>query len=129
MFWLYCLPGRLFAALGFLWPGKGDVTGTARRRDSKLVHFLYASIFWGLLAMYLSGSFSRQGKARDGGHGAQVVEASPEISTDSAPQSEAVSEMAAEPDADLERAGPPSSVVGEDSAPVEEAMIANAEDN
>jgi len=58
MLWLYCLPGRLFAELGFLWHGKGGVTGSARRRESRLAHFIYATIFWLILAFFLSAKFA-----------------------------------------------------------------------
>jgi len=98
MIWLYCLPGRLFASLGFLWPSKGDITGTARRRDSKLVHFVYASVFWGLLALYLTGSSGREGRVTQDSDAAATVEAAPAISADSAPEPEAQPETTSNPE-------------------------------
>ena len=62
MFKLYCLPGKFFARLGYLFPGKNQLWASGRRRDSRLVHFLFATPFWlivGLLAFgTIFGSFS-----------------------------------------------------------------------
>lgn len=49
MFYLYCLPGKMFAELSFLWPRRGQIWPSGRRRDSRIAHFFYSTIFWGLL--------------------------------------------------------------------------------
>ena len=46
MIWLYCLPGRFLANLGYLFPGKGELWASRRRKDSGVVHFIYATIFY-----------------------------------------------------------------------------------
>jgi hypothetical protein len=52
---LYCLPGKLVAELGFLFPGRGQIWGSARRRESRLAHFLYATAFYAFLFFLIAG--------------------------------------------------------------------------
>lgn len=53
---LYCLPGKLFASLGYLFPGKGQLWASARRRESRLAHFIFATPFWALVAFMALGA-------------------------------------------------------------------------
>jgi hypothetical protein len=66
MFKLYCLPGKFFARIGYLFPGKNQLWASGRRRDSRLAHFLFATPFWlvvGLIAFgMIFGSFSNTGR-------------------------------------------------------------------
>ena len=50
---MYCLPGKVIAQLKYLWPSPGQVQASGRRKDSRLVHFVYATVFWGAIAWVL----------------------------------------------------------------------------
>lgn len=43
---LYSLPGRILAELWFLWPKKGQIRASGRRRDHPFVHFFYSTAFY-----------------------------------------------------------------------------------
>lgn len=42
----YNLPGRAIAELWYLWPKKGEVWASARRRSHPFVHFLYSTLLY-----------------------------------------------------------------------------------
>ncbi len=65
MWKLYCLPGRALAELGYLFPGKGELWTSQRRRESGCAIFIFATIFWAIFGIFafpmivaLSGSHS-----------------------------------------------------------------------
>lgn len=65
MFYLYCLPGRLFAQIGYLWPGRGQLWASRRRHDSRFAHFFYATIIWGvILWLFVFPHFAGQPSAQ-----------------------------------------------------------------
>jgi hypothetical protein len=50
LLYIYCLPGKLYANLQYLFPnGRVPVTATARRKDSTVAHFLFSSAFYFLI--------------------------------------------------------------------------------
>lgn len=57
---LYCLPGLLIAQFQFLFPGhrQNNVTATARRRESRLAHFILATPFWLIAGLLIAGAQS-----------------------------------------------------------------------
>jgi hypothetical protein len=67
MFKLYCLPGKFFARLGYLFPGKNQLWASGRRRDSSLAHFLFATPFWVLLGLFVIGPILSSFSNRDRG--------------------------------------------------------------
>lgn len=52
----YNLPGRVLAELWFLWSKKGELWGSARRRNHPFVHFFYSTMIYaiGAFVAYLS---------------------------------------------------------------------------
>lgn len=52
----YNMPGRLLAELWFLWSKKGELWGSARRRNHPFVHFFYSTMIYAIAAFvtYLS---------------------------------------------------------------------------
>lgn len=52
----YNTPGRLLAELWFLWSKKGELWGSARRRNHPFVHFFYSTMIYAIAAFvtYLS---------------------------------------------------------------------------
>lgn len=61
LFQLYCLPGKLIAELWYLWPKKGQVFASARRRDHGFVHFLYSTMLY-LVTVFILLAGSAGGK-------------------------------------------------------------------
>ena len=62
---LYCLPGRLIAEYKYLWPKKGQLWVSDRRRGHGFVHFLYSTGFY--LAAFVMLSLvmaAREGQQR-----------------------------------------------------------------
>lgn len=53
MWHYYNLPGRFIAELEFLFPRRGQLWASRRRRESAIVHFLYATLFWIVAAIIL----------------------------------------------------------------------------
>ena len=49
---IYNLPGRIVANLWYLWPKKGQVWASARRKDNPFVHFVYSTVVY-LLLLYI----------------------------------------------------------------------------
>lgn len=63
---LYSLPGKLLAELWYLWPKKGEVWASSRRRDHGFVHFLYSTVMYVLaFFMFAAGSADKQTLASD----------------------------------------------------------------
>lgn len=54
LFAVYSLPGKILAHLWYLWPKKGEVWASARRRDHGFVHFLYSTVFYAVIAFILT---------------------------------------------------------------------------
>jgi hypothetical protein len=52
---LFLFPGKFLAEIGYLFPKRGELFATKRRRESGLVHFFYASFFW--IAVGATGLF------------------------------------------------------------------------
>lgn len=52
MWKLYCLPGRVIAELGYLFPGKGQLWASQRRRESGCAAFLFATGFWAAFGFF-----------------------------------------------------------------------------
>lgn len=50
---VYCLPGRVFTLFAYLFPRRGRVIGTGRRKKSEVAHFVYASAFWAILLILI----------------------------------------------------------------------------
>ena len=46
---LYSLPGKLIAELWYLWPKKGQIWASGRRREHGFVHFMYSTVFYFIL--------------------------------------------------------------------------------
>lgn len=46
MFEIYCFPGKIIAELGYLFPSRGQLWASARRRDHPLVHFIFATFLY-----------------------------------------------------------------------------------
>jgi hypothetical protein len=46
---LYNLPGKILANLWYLWPKKGQVWASARRKDNRFVHFVYSTVVYAVL--------------------------------------------------------------------------------
>src|SRR3546814_20609757 len=46
----YNTPGRLLAELWFLWSKKGELWGSARRRNHPFVHFFYSTMIYAIAA-------------------------------------------------------------------------------
>lgn len=46
----YSVPGKLLAEFWFLWSKKGQLWGSARRRDHPFVHFFYSTIIYAITA-------------------------------------------------------------------------------
>lgn len=62
---LYCIPGRLIAEYKYLWPKKGQLWVSDRRRSHGFVHFLYSTGFY--LAAFVMLSLvmaAREGQQR-----------------------------------------------------------------
>ncbi|WP_321326788.1 hypothetical protein [uncultured Parasphingorhabdus sp.] len=55
---IYNIPGKLLAELWYLWPKKGEVWASGRRRDHSFVHFLYSTIFYVVAAIAFSVFFA-----------------------------------------------------------------------
>jgi hypothetical protein len=53
---LYCIPGRLMANLGYLFPGKGELWASRRRKDNRFVHFIYSSAFYAVCLYFWAAS-------------------------------------------------------------------------
>lgn len=49
----YNMPGRLIAELEFLFPKRGQIWSTRRRRESLLAHFLFSTCFYAVLLVVL----------------------------------------------------------------------------
>lgn len=43
---IYSLPGKIIAEIWYLWPKKGQIWASGRRRDHGFVHFMYSTIFY-----------------------------------------------------------------------------------
>ena len=52
MWRLYCLPGRVIAEFGYLFPGRGELWASKRRRESGFAAFLFATAFWMVFAIF-----------------------------------------------------------------------------
>ena len=46
----YNMPGRILAELWFLWSKKGEIWGSARRRNHPFVHFFYSTMIYAIAA-------------------------------------------------------------------------------
>lgn len=53
---LYCLPGKLIAELWYLWPKKGQIWASGRRREHGFVHFMYSTVFYLIALFVIAGS-------------------------------------------------------------------------
>lgn len=53
MWTLFCFPGRIIAEIGFLFPKRGQLWASARRRESAFTHFLFSIVFWTIAAFFL----------------------------------------------------------------------------
>jgi hypothetical protein len=49
---LYCLPGKIFAHITYLWPRSGQVWASGRRHESRFAHFAYATVFWVIFVIF-----------------------------------------------------------------------------
>ena len=56
---LYCLPGRIIAHLEYLFPGRGQLWASGRRKDSVVSHFIFATLFYALV-LYLAINHSKK---------------------------------------------------------------------
>ena len=52
---IYNFPGKLIAELWYLWPKKGQISASGRRRGHGSVHFMYSSIVY-LIAVFVATS-------------------------------------------------------------------------
>lgn len=58
---LYSLPGKLIAELWYLWPKKGQIWASGRRREHGFVHFMYSTVFYLVIAFFwMAGSSSER---------------------------------------------------------------------
>ena len=68
MWKLYCLPGRVIAELGYLFPGRGQIWASRRRRESGFAAFLFATGFWVVFCIFvvpmIIGMFANVGSAK-----------------------------------------------------------------
>lgn len=53
---IYNFPGKLIAELWYLWPKKGQIWASGRRRGHGFVHFMYSSIVYLVAAFVVTGS-------------------------------------------------------------------------
>jgi hypothetical protein len=65
---IYLAPGRAIAWAQYMFPGRGDVWASGRRKDSPIIHLLFSTLFWGALiyfgvTMLLSASHRTQAVA------------------------------------------------------------------
>jgi len=49
---LYCLPGRIIAEIGYLFPGRGQLWASQRRRESGFAAFIFATGFWAIFCVF-----------------------------------------------------------------------------
>lgn len=54
----YNLPGKLIAELWYLWPKKGQIWASGRRREHPLPHFLYSTVIYAVVILFTVGSFA-----------------------------------------------------------------------
>ena len=71
----YNLPGRLLAELWYLWPKKGQIWASGRRRSHAFVHFLYSTVFYLITTFVLLGSLQKGEVNRD----SSAIPNSPEL--------------------------------------------------
>lgn len=57
MWKLYCLPGRVIAEFGYLFPGRGQIWASRRRRESGFAAFLFATGFWIAFWLFIGPMF------------------------------------------------------------------------
>jgi predicted Zn-dependent protease len=57
------LPGRVISWAGFMFPRRGDLWASARRKDSIMVHALFSALFWAGLAFVVAGLISNSSGA------------------------------------------------------------------
>lgn len=80
---LYNIPGRLVAELWYLWPKKGEIWASGRRREHPFVHFLYSTVIYLVAGLILTGSLSNwrsNDRSQD--------EATTDVTTGSLPEAE-----------------------------------------
>jgi len=51
----FLLPGKILAELFYLWPKKGQIWASGRRRKHPFVHLFYSIIFWALILIFCIG--------------------------------------------------------------------------
>ena len=59
VFVIFVLPGKSLAWFAYLFPARGNVLASGRRRDNTFVHVLYSVGFW-LFILYMFGSSSKR---------------------------------------------------------------------
>lgn len=57
---IYNLPGRAIAELSYLWPKKGQVWQSGRRREHSFVHFCYSTVFYAVVYFFFVAGLSSQ---------------------------------------------------------------------
>lgn len=64
MLQLYCLPGRAIAELFYLFPASGTVWASARRRESRIAHFIFATFFYVGAVMLISSMINPKARSK-----------------------------------------------------------------
>lgn len=83
-FAIYSLPGKILAHLWYLWPKKGEVWASARRRDHGFVHFLYSTVIYAVAAFIITSPHGSS-KHVSSVDSQQLVESANDMSTDGVP--------------------------------------------
>ncbi|MEO5706686.1 MAG: hypothetical protein ABIT10_12290 [Alteraurantiacibacter sp.] len=58
---IYSFPGKLISELWYLWPKKGQIWASGRRRDHGFVHFMYSTVLYLITYFVIAGASSERG--------------------------------------------------------------------